>query len=101
MSGAGGDYVASVRHQFFGLEFRTSNTGSIVFQTSSQSTVYNVGNVPASSTDFQISRPADVVSLGYKHAGPRFRMDLGISEDYNSADNTTDVLLFLDLGWRW
>jgi hypothetical protein len=101
LSGADGDYVSSVRHQFFGLEFRTTPASSVIFQTSSQSTVFNVGKVPGNSADFQISRPADVVSLGYKYAGPGFRMDLGLSEDYNSADNTTDILLFLDLGWRW
>jgi hypothetical protein len=101
LSGADGDYVSSVRHQFFGLEFRATPMSSVVFQTSSQSTVFNVGKVPGNSADFQISRPADIVSLGYKYAGPGFRMDLGVSEDYNSADNTTDVLLFLDLGWRW
>jgi hypothetical protein len=101
LSGTGSDYVSSVRHQFFGLEFRTSNSSSVVFQTSSQSTVYNVGNVPGSSGDFQVSRPADVFSLGYKYSGSGFRMDLGITEDYNSRENTTDFLLFFDLGWRW
>ena len=101
LSGVGNDYVPSMRHQFFGLEYRSSSTSSWIIQTSSQVTILNVGNVSGNSTDFQISRPADVASLGYKWAGKTFHGDLGFSEDYNSRDNTTDIVLFFDLGWKW
>jgi hypothetical protein len=101
LSGTGDDYVSTLRHQFFGLEYRYNSRHSWIAQTSNQTSALNVGNVSGTSTDFQISRPADVFSFGYKYARDVFHMDLGFSEDYNSRDNTTDIVLFFDLGWRW
>jgi hypothetical protein len=101
LSGTGSDYVSVLHHQFFGLEYRAGSRHSWIAQTSSQASAFNVGNVPGYSSDFQTSRPADVFTFGYKYGGDVFHLDLGFSEDYNSRDNTTDIVLFLDLGWKW
>lgn len=101
LSGTGRDYVSMLHHQFLGLEYRAGSRHSWIVQTSSQTSAFNVGNVPGTSSDFQTSRPADVFTFGYKYGGDRFHMDLGFSEDYNSRDNTTDIVLFLDLGLKW
>jgi hypothetical protein len=101
LSGGGSDYVSMLHHQFLGLEYRAGSRHSWIVQTSSQTSAFNVGSVPGTSSDFQTSRPADVFTFGYKYGGDRFHLDLGFSEDYNSRDNTTDIVLFLDLGLKW
>ena len=48
-----------------------------------------------------ISRPTDVVALGYKHASRDFLFELGFVEDYNQQRNEADITLFAELGWSW
>lgn len=99
--GEGRDYVPSLNHQFIGLEFRVNSRNSIVFQTSSELTVFNVGQESGKASDFAITRPGDMVTAGYRYAGETYHFDLGFSEDYISNDNTTDTMLFFDFGWKW
>lgn len=99
--GEGRDYVQSLNHQFFGLEYRANSRNSVVFQTSSELTVFNVGLESGRSSDFAITRPGEMVSAGYRYAGETYHFDLGFSEDYITDDNTTDTVLFFDLGWKW
>jgi Protein of unknown function (DUF3187) len=101
LSGTGIDYVSTLRHQFIGLEYRVDGRNSWVAQTSNETSVLNVGNVSGNAQDFATSRPADVLSAGFKHASDVFHFDFGFSEDYVSRDNTTDIVLFFDVGWRW
>jgi Protein of unknown function (DUF3187) len=101
IGGGDTDYVSTLRHQIFGLEYRIDSRNSLVAQTSNETSVLNVGTVSATSADFATSRPADVLSAGFEHAGKVFHWDLGFSEDYISRDNTTDIVLFFDLGWKW
>jgi hypothetical protein len=101
LGGSGGVYVSSLHHQIAGLEYRINDRHSLIAQTSSQTSAFNVGNAVPTSTDFPISRPAEVSSFGYKFAGKTFHFDLGFSEDYISHDNTTDIVIFFDLGWKW
>jgi hypothetical protein len=93
-------FAERLRHRMFGLEFRLNLEHSLVLQSVTQTSIFIRSDDPRSQ-DFSLSRPTDVVILGWKHrSAGGFLFDLGLVEDYNQQRNESDITLFLELGWK-
>ncbi len=94
-------FASSLQHKLFGLEFRGSPANSLLLELATQSSIFRAPSTDSIRDDFQISRPTDVVVMGWKHKRDGFLFNLGLMEDLNAQQNETDIVLFLDFGWQW
>jgi Protein of unknown function (DUF3187) len=92
-------FASTLRHRMYGLEFRLDPANSLLVQSVTQSSIFLRPALPGTS-DFDISRPTDVLVLGYRHVGT-WVVQLGTIEDYNQQRNEADITFFLELGVRW
>jgi hypothetical protein len=92
-------FADTLRHRMFGLEFRLDAENSLLVQSVTQSSIFLRSNMPG-TPDFDISRPTDVMVLGYKHVGS-WLFELGTLEDYNQQRNESDITFYFQTGWRW
>ncbi|HKI98313.1 MAG TPA: DUF3187 family protein [bacterium] len=93
-------FANRLRHRMFGLEFRLDSDNSFLLQSVTQSSIYLHTDVPG-TMDFNISRPTDVMVVGYKHLTQSFLFETGAIEDYNQQRNESDITLYFSLGSRW
>lgn len=93
-------YASHLRHRMFGLEFRATERSSVLLQSVTQSSIFLRNDNP-STMDFDLSRPTDVMALGYKYASPNALFQIGFLEDYNQQRNEADITGFLEWGGRW
>ncbi len=94
-------FAGALDHKLFGLEFRGSNANSFLLELVTQSSIFRRPPADSIRDDFQISRPTDVVVMGWKHQRDGFKFDLGFVEDLNAQENETDIALFFSFGWKW
>ncbi|MBI3991849.1 MAG: DUF3187 family protein [Candidatus Lambdaproteobacteria bacterium] len=97
----GGSFNAVLEHKLFGLEFRSDDSNSWVFQVVTQSSLFEAADFVSNQGDFLLSRPTDVLVLGHKYQGRHGSFDVGFAEDFNQNQNETDIILFVELGWTW
>ena len=93
-------FAKHLRHRMFGLEFRLSSESSLLMQTVTQSSLF-LRSADPSTMDFNLSRPTDVLGVGYKHATADGTFQIGFLEDYNQQRNEADITGFLEWGGRW
>jgi hypothetical protein len=101
LSVRGKEVASSLKHKLFGLEFRSSESTSFLLELVTESSIFRQPTPDSARDDFQISRPSDLVLMGVRYQGKSFLFDLGFVEDTNAVFNTTDIVLFFNLGWQW
>ena len=96
-------------HQFMSLEYRIEEEVSFVFQSVSQSSIFQETAASPRSTSGEnqeqrnsnLSVSTSVSAFGYKFvSGPIF-WETGFVQDYNNFGNETDFVLFWLMGVQW
>jgi hypothetical protein len=100
LSQKGSDYADSIQHKLFALEFRRDSRNSWLLQMATQTSIFR-GSPDSRRNDFAMTRATDLLVLGHKFQGRQAAFDWGLVEDINSTANSTDVVVFFNLGWRW
>jgi hypothetical protein len=102
-------FASSMSHQFMSLEYRIEEEVSFVFQSVSQSSIFQETAASPRSTSGEnqeqrnsnLSVSTSVSAFGYKFvSGPIF-WETGFVQDYNNFGNETDFVLFWEMGVHW
>ena len=98
----GGEFESSRRFRMFALELQQNEENAWLVQVVSQTRLfkYPVDRSPG-TLEVNISRPSDLLTIGYKHGGKGFQFSAGLVEDINSSFNESDIAFILELGWQW